>query len=126
MAVRNDSKEAVARARTLRKALTPCERMLWNRLRRRTILFRFRKQYPAFEYFLDFYCPTAKVCVEVDGDSHYVEPKRDVSRDRRLVEGGILTLRFTNPEIRESLDAVVEEVFDACAKRCAVPRVPPP
>ena len=46
------------------------ERLLWGALRKNKLGLRFRKQHPAGPYVLDFYCDSARLCVEVDGESH--------------------------------------------------------
>ena len=45
-------------------------------------------------YTLDFYCPDAKLCVEMDSDLHDLE--RDKIRDEYLAKQGILTIRIHN------------------------------
>ena len=56
------------RARLLRKKATDPERILWRHLRNRNFAgYKFRRQHPLDCYILDFYCPTAKVAIELDG-----------------------------------------------------------
>jgi very-short-patch-repair endonuclease len=44
-------------ARSLRREMTPAERILWNALRgRRFDALKFRRQRPVGPYVLDFYC----------------------------------------------------------------------
>ena len=50
--------------------MTKPERLLWWALRRKQTGFHFRRQHPAGPYVLDFYCDTARLCVEADGVSH--------------------------------------------------------
>eukprot|EP01035_Chromulina_nebulosa_P054083 gene54083-74016_t len=61
------------RARQLRWAMTEPERLLWALLRKEQTGLRFRRQHPLGSYVLDFYCPSARLCVEVDGPVH-LEP----------------------------------------------------
>ena len=85
------------RARRMRKVLTPPELGLWRRLRNRQLGgYRFRRQHPIGPYILDFYCPEARLAVEVDGDSHGVEGAEvhDARRDAWLRSEGIATLRI--------------------------------
>ena len=59
------------RARSLRKKATDTERILWRHLRNRNFAgYKFRRQHPLDCYILDFYCPTAKVAIELDGGGH--------------------------------------------------------
>jgi very-short-patch-repair endonuclease len=64
-------------ARRLRKNLSLPETLLWRRLRGAKV--RIRKQHPIGPYVLDFYCPSAKLAIEVDGFAHDTgdRPRRD-------------------------------------------------
>ena len=77
------------RARQLRRNLTKPERLLWATLRRKQRSLRFRQQHPAGPYVLDFYCPSAKLCVEVDGSHHDQTVAADKRRDRWLAKHGV-------------------------------------
>jgi very-short-patch-repair endonuclease len=82
----------------MRKALTPPELGLWLRLKNRQLGgFRFRRQHPVGPYILDFYCPEARLAVEIDGDSHGVEgaTAHDARRDAWLLAQNIQTLRIS-------------------------------
>ena len=60
------------RARQLRSNLTEAEIRLWSRLRRKQLDgFRFRRQQPIGPFIVDFFCPAAKLVVEVDGGPAY-------------------------------------------------------
>ena len=87
--------EARALAQRSRQALTLPEGLLWKALKaRRQEGLHFRRQHPLGPYVLDFYCAQARLCVEVDGDSHGAadRPERDAARDRWLASQGIGTL----------------------------------
>ena len=115
MGLRNDSKPAVERARRLRREMTALERALWFRLRCEGLGFKFRRQYPAGPYTLDFYCPAAKLCIEIDGPLH--DAARDARRDAYLAAGGILTLRFPSAEVYEDIEPVLERIRLVCGSR---------
>jgi len=54
--------------------MTLPEVVLWQHLRGRHFSGpRFRRQHPAGPYVLDFYCPAAKLAVEIDGYVHGLE-----------------------------------------------------
>ena len=115
MSLRNDSKPAVERARRLRREMTALEKALWLRLRREALGYKFRRQYPAGPYTLDFYCPAKKLCVEIDGPLH--DEAKDAKRDAFLAEKGILTLRFTSQEVYGDVEPVLERVREVCEGR---------
>jgi very-short-patch-repair endonuclease len=74
----------VDRARLLRKKATEPERILWRHLRNRNFAgHKFRRQHPFDDYVLDFYCPSAKLAIELDGGGHtVVQGKFAIGRDR--------------------------------------------
>src|SRR5437867_10619541 len=56
----------VNRARLLRKKTTDTERILWRHLRNQNFAgYKFRRQHPLDSYVLDFYCPAAKLAIEL-------------------------------------------------------------
>ncbi len=61
------SEHARQSAKRLRREMTPPEIGLWLALRRNEAGLRFRKQYPAGKYVLDFYFAPARLAIEVDG-----------------------------------------------------------
>ncbi|CAL1690748.1 hypothetical protein MMB232_00882 [Brevundimonas subvibrioides] len=110
----------IAKAREMRKALTPAEARLWVALRKlRTEGLHFRRQTPMRGYYLDFFCWTRGVIVEVDGTSHLNEDRarRDRVRDTVFAREGLLTLRYDNLMVRDDLTAVIDDVRAACLAR---------
>ncbi|MEI7987196.1 MAG: DUF559 domain-containing protein [Armatimonadota bacterium] len=92
--MRNKSEGARNRARAYRKNPSVAEKWMWRSIRNDKLGFRFRRQFPIGQYTLDFYCPEAKVCIEMDSDLHDVI--RDKIRDECLSKHGILTIRIQN------------------------------
>jgi very-short-patch-repair endonuclease len=102
--------------RRLRKELTPAEAELWSRLHRGQLGgHRFRRQYSVGPYCVDFYCVQAKLAIEVDGDSHFTaEAKQSDPERQRYVEAfGIRFLRFTNADVYDNPDGVIEAIARA-------------
>ena len=110
---------SIARARDLRRAMTPPERRLWSILKQRPDGFKFRKQHEHGPYYLDFYCYEAAVAVEVDGIAHDLgaNPQRDVLRDAWLAQRVIRTIRFAATDVRDNLEGVVVHIVEACRQR---------
>jgi len=63
-------KSTQAFAKQQRRSMSLPEVLLWQQLRKRDQGLRFRRQHPAGPYVLDFYCPSIKLAVEVDGEAH--------------------------------------------------------
>jgi very-short-patch-repair endonuclease len=100
------------RARKLRVAMSRPEEMLWAMLREKQTGLRFRRQHPLGVYILDFYAPSAKLCIEVDGPSHddLERIKHDRHRDEWLAGQGIRVFRVTTRDVEERLPDVMTKI----------------
>lgn len=115
----------MAKAKLLRRALTPPEARLWLLLKGRKLGgLQWRKQHPIGPYILDFFCGEAQLCVEVDGMSHEFTMTRDDRRDTWLVERGIETFRVPAEAVRVTPEAVLAHILDAAHARIAGSRPP--
>jgi very-short-patch-repair endonuclease len=115
-----------ARARQLRRTMSPPEAKLWSRLRNRQLLgLRFRRQQPLAPFVLDFYCDEAKLAVELDGRHHAAQPNRDRARDSLLLSRGIETLRITVSSFERDIGHALNRIAQAARTRLATlsPRV---
>jgi len=113
----------------LRNEAPKAERLLWWRFRGKQVDgLKFRRQYGVGNYVIDLYCPEAKLAVEVDGESHFdpVAEANDARRQEFIESFGIHVLRFTNPEVYEQLDAVVDEIWRVAKERVLKLRRDPP
>ena len=93
-------------ARRLRKEMTPSERALWSRLRRKQLRdVQFYRQKPIGNYIVDFYAPKSKLVVEVDGSQHLgsIHKQNDAERDSYLESAGLQVLRFNTSRFCRSL-----------------------
>ena len=70
-------------------------------------------------YILDFYCPTEKLAIELDGSGHdsRLREKQDKTRGEFLARQGIAVVRFWNHQVREELDSVLEAIWQALEER---------
>lgn len=120
------------RARELRRQMTLPEVVLWQVLRKgRLEGLRFRRQHPIGPYILDFYCPSARLAVEVDGFAHDTagRARHDQQREAWLARKGITVLRFSANDVLqdEKLDGVLLGIERAAATApSGAPRAPPP
>ena len=99
-------------ARTLRAEPTPPEQALWRALSaRRLDGLKFRRQAVIEGVIVDFYCPEAKMVVELDGRTHD-DPDRDARRDARLLAlRGLQVVRFSNQQVGLDLDGVLRTIL---------------
>ena len=101
-------------ARELRQNMTEAETYLWLRLRKRQLKdWRFYRQRVICNYIVDFYCPDAKLVIEIDGSQHYSEPglAKDSIRDRHLTDLGLSVMRFSAKEVFENTEGVLEMIY---------------
>ncbi len=106
-------------AQEMRLRSTPAERVLWQALRRGQLHgLKFRRQAPIERYIADFYCPPARLVIEIDGVTHR-EPEVDLRRDVWLRDQGLRVLRFWNNEVMTNLPGVLAVISEAA-------RTPPP
>jgi very-short-patch-repair endonuclease len=102
------------RARAMRKAMTEPEAMLWSRLRgRNPDKPTFRRQHPFGSIILDFYCPAARLAVEVDGATHWDDDAqaKDAARDRWPMSQGVRVYRIPAGRIYRDLSGVTDGVL---------------
>ena len=101
--------------RSLRRQATDAEQELWACLRRHRMGPKFRRQHTVGQYTLDFYCPAARLAVELDGGQHYqgLRRERDATRDAWLAQQGIHVLRFSDLEALLEVEAVDAAIRDA-------------
>jgi very-short-patch-repair endonuclease len=97
----------------MRKNPTNAEVVMWNILRKfRHSGFTFRRQHPIEFYIADFYCHILKLVIEVDGDVHNEKEiqNHDEGRTGELERLGIKVIRFTNRQIMDESDLVIEKI----------------
>jgi very-short-patch-repair endonuclease len=102
-------------ARKLRKNMTEAESFLWQRIRRKQLKGQqFYRQKNIGDYIVDFYCPSAKLIVELDGGQHYTEEgvNTDQIRDKYLENFGFSVLRFSDREVFKNIEGVLERIFE--------------
>ena len=111
-----NKKSETLKRKTLRANLPKPEIILWKRIKNKQLGgYKFRRQYSVGRYVVDFYCPIAKLAIELDGDSHYVAdaPEYDKIRENFIKEYGIRFLRFKNSDIQNNLIQVLENILSA-------------
>ncbi len=100
--------------RALRNNMPQAEIMLWSKLRGRNAKgYKFRRQYSVGPYIVDFYCVELKLAIEIDGESHFVQGSEDhdLRRQQFIESAGIRFLRFTNTDVYENLEGVLETIM---------------
>ena len=103
----------------LRKHGTIAEAYMWTKLKNRQVGgLRFRRQFSIDQYILDFYCPEAKVALELDGEVHNVQIEHDMNRDKYLKERyGITVIRYENRHAFERPQQIVEHLLEVAKEQ---------
>ena len=78
--------------------------------------FRFRRQHIIAGYVVDFYCPSLRLAIEVDGSVHEAQGERDEQRTRNLAQLGVTVLRIPNARVQADLTSVLEHILQVCEK----------
>ncbi len=100
------------------------ELFLWNKIRRKQLYgHQFYRQRNIGNYIVDFYCPAAKLIIEVDGGQHYSEDgiTRDKQRDDYLSNLGLKILRFSDREVFKNTEGVIEKICHCLIKSPPTP-----
>ena len=100
-------------SRQLRENMTDAERHLWEKIRMKQLKgYQFYRQKPIGDYIVDFFCPRAKLVIEVDGSQHLSDEMTEYDRIRNeyLSSLGLRVLRFTNTEVLKNIAGVVESI----------------
>ena len=97
---------------------------MWRWLRNRRFNgYKFRRQHPLGDYYLDFFCEEAELNVELDGGQHGFPDQRrhDFEREKFLKSRGIKTLRFWNSQLRRCPQNVRDTIFNELQMRAPHP-----
>jgi very-short-patch-repair endonuclease len=101
-------------ARRLRRHLTLPEMLLWRVLRLNRRELRFRKQHPIGPFVADFYCPAAKIVIEIDGAVHNERQDADGRRDAYMASLGLKVIRVPAAEVLANPEGVADGLYRLC------------
>lgn len=101
-------------SRELRKNMTEAEKYLWSKIRGKQLKGRqFYRQKPIGNYIVDFYCPSAKLIIELDGGQHFTAKgkEKDKIRDDYLKNLGFNVKRYSDIDVLKNIDGVVDDIY---------------
>jgi cyclase len=104
---------AFKKAEELRKRMTEAETVLWESLRNKKLSgLKFRRQHPIGRFIVDFYCHMYKLVIELDGSIHNLREvaENDRNREVELKNFGLYILRFTNEQVINDLENVLQTI----------------
>jgi leucyl-tRNA synthetase len=103
----------VQRAKEMRTNPTRAEHRLWSLIRRKRIGVRVRRQEVIAGFIVDFYIPSKKLAIEVDGYSHRGRGDYDAMRTSCLGHCGVTVIRLTNEEVLKTPLAAISKLREA-------------
>jgi len=99
-------------ARSMRAHATDSERTLWEEIRAKKLGVKFRRQAIILGWIVDFYSPSQRLVIEVDGPDHQQRLRRtqDAERDAAMIGLGLRILRVPNARVLSDMPAVLNEI----------------
>ena len=98
-------------AQTLRKGGNLSEVLLWHEVKKDQLGYRFLRQKPRGRYIVDFYCPSLKLAIEIDGVArHDNKISQDEIRHQALESLGIRMMRLRDADVRYNINNVMEDI----------------
>jgi len=97
----------------MRDNMTPAESVLWEHIKSNKLGVKFRRQHMIERFIPDFVALSCKFIVEVDGEIHNFQREKDEERTRLLEENGYRVIRFTNDEVLNRIEWVVEKIKES-------------
>ena len=94
----------------LKQNMTKAELILWEHLRNKNLGVKFRRQHVIGTFIPDFVALSIKLIIEVDGKIHLQTKKHDAERTELLQNQGYKVIRFTNQEVENNIDFVLEKI----------------
>ena len=121
------NEKLINNSRELRKNMTPEEKHLWYDFLK-DINITVHRQKVIFDYIVDFYIPSAKIVIEIDGSQHYEKENRkdDKERDFKLNSEGIKVLRYTNLQIKRDFENVCRDILNNITPHLSASQTPSP
>jgi very-short-patch-repair endonuclease len=102
--------------------MTNAEKILWDSLKNKQVLYlRFRRQHPIDLFIADFYCHTARLVIELDGEIHKSQLEYDEGRTAEMERFDIEVIRFKNEEVENNIENVLKRIEERILHRLKSP-----
>ena len=100
------------RAKYLKQDMAHAESIVWERVSKKQLGVKFRRQHPIANYIADFYCHSAKLVVEIDGGVHQLPEnvQYDIARQEDIEFCNIKVIRFSNYQVFKDIEHVITEI----------------
>ena len=114
----NNNPKLTQLSQNLRRNMTEEERHLWYDFLK-TLPVTVNRQKVFGNYIADFYCPSAKLIIEIDGSQHYESDARkyDSKRTEYLNSVGLEVKRYTNRQIHDNFKGVCTDIANTVERK---------
>ena len=121
------NEKLINNSRNLRKNMTPEEKHLWYDFLK-DLDITVHRQKVILDYIVDFYIPSSKIVIELDGSQHYEKENRksDFERDLNLKTEGIKVLRYTNFQVKNDFENVCKDILNHVTPPPSATQTPSP
>ena len=108
----NYNKSLVKNSQTLRKNMTPEEKMIWYQFLKR-LPYTVNRQKLIGNFIVDFYIAEKRTVIEIDGVQHKTpeNEEKDKERDAELEKLNIRVLRYTNKSVNTVFNRVCDDIL---------------
>jgi very-short-patch-repair endonuclease len=100
-------------SRNLRKKMTRAEFAFWEMVKNKKLFnLKFRRQQIIDGLIVDFYCNEIGLVIEIDGSIHEIDEQKyiDTQRTKILETRKLKVLRFSNDEVINNTDYIIEKI----------------
>ena len=97
-----------------RRNQTVAESFLWRHIKGNQLGAKFLRQHIIYDYIADFAALDQMLVIEVDGGYHFSPEQMewDAYRTDDLVKFGFKVIRFSNGEVLNNIDKVMDSIID--------------
>ncbi|WP_298541530.1 vitamin B12 dependent-methionine synthase activation domain-containing protein [uncultured Aquimarina sp.] len=103
----------------MRNQPTEAESFLWKALSGKNLNgYKFRRQHIIGSYIADFICLKENLIIEIDGSIHQLPENKSSDKERTewLEKEGYKVIRFTNKQVINEIDFVLDEILETIEK----------
>ena len=75
------------------------------------------RQKMIWPYICDFYCSKLLLCIEIDWKYHEETREYDEAREKYMKKKGIMTIRYSNEQVDQKLNAVRKDIMKEIDER---------
>ncbi len=83
---------------------------MWDALRRLHLGVKWTRQEVVRGFILDFYAPTLRLVVKIDGAVHQPSADEELCRDKALAELGLFVVHLSKADVLDDIEGVLQRL----------------